>query len=319
MSCIIHTNQSQSLVEATPNEPVVTTSADIVSTGDGNVSNESADKSIVDQVKCTTEADRDMKVELRPNTKISVIHTPLDPDQNCFKSSKVSESKEVIDTNSNVKKKSNVKRKSSVKRNYIRKDRPPKMKKLGEGLISKTICKRRMLCHTSFEDVNSVDVSFFEQEQEIILKKINGSEFVNEKGYSDNDGWTHSKRFWVAVKFFNSKRETGYSQTEICKILGVSRHVIKKFRLKGSINDLPMYSGLSPIEMPKIRNKFCSFFKKNATNYQLLIENKLLKVGKSIKTEKNKKGKKKKGKNKTDKNKTEKNKTGKNRLIIQNE
>lgn len=141
-------------------------------------------------------------------------------------------------------------------------------KQLKRKIDLNNLIKRKMMHMVDKVEIDELDATFFHRDEEKIWEDING-----------NGGWVHAKRFWAAVKFFNST-ETGYKQEDICTFFGLTRDIIKKFMVNNKTKSILDFDGLSPVELNKNRNRYWKYFEKYASNYEQLIHEGVLKITK---------------------------------------
>lgn len=119
--------------------------------------------------------------------------------------------------------------------------------KRGSDVLRERYEKRIVFRQESYKDIEQIGIDFFNDSKKCIRKKISPM--------------SHSKRFWLTVKFFNDTR-TGYSQSSICQLFGLNTNSVRAFVKKYKANSdnikhlMGMFRGLSPIEMPLTRKRF---------------------------------------------------------------
>lgn len=121
----------------------------------------------------------------------------------------------------------------------------------------KGLPRRKMMVKEEKEGIDAIEESFFEVEEDEIWRRV--------------ERMSHSKRFWLAVKFYKEE-PANYSGTSICHIFGVSRSVIRRFVKTKGIGNFEEYGGYAPCETLENRGKVKSreFFRVYASNVEEL-------------------------------------------------
>lgn len=112
------------------------------------------------------------------------------------------------------------------------------------------------MLHGNLKSINEEDLTYFYDTLENIKSKITPM--------------THSKRFWLSVKFFHTSIPS-LSQNKMCELFGIGTRSVKEFYDKHPGKTFTDFNGLAPIETIQNRKRFKNVFKKLALNYEGLF------------------------------------------------